>query len=1365
MSAEEVARGRFAVEREIARGGMGAVYSVVERSTGRRMALKRLLEPSGRIAPMFEREFHTLASLEHPRIIKVYEYGIDDAGPYYTMELLEGHDLRDVAPLPFREASAYLRDVASSIALLHARRLLHRDLSPRNVRITPDGRAKLIDFGGLASFGIPDAVVGTPPCIAPEALHRASLDQRADLFALGALAYWVLTGRHAFAARSIDRLPEAWRTPPARPSEALAATSPAEQAVPAELDELVMSLLTLDPLGRPASAAEVIDRLTLIADLPAETDELASKSYLLGVETIGRDRERRALHERLRAARSGSGTCLVVEAAHGMGSSRMVAELSVDAQISGFLPVVIDCAAHRGPYGAVHAMIDKILLVAPDEARAAAAGRERILARVSPALGRALATDPDRSDLSAVPGELRRRTQNALLSWISRLCAQRPLLLAIDSLQYSDDASSGLLSALAADAHHLPLLLVACHEPNGVGSAPGVLRALQREGTVLELHGLTEEEVLKLNRLLFGDVEHVERLAAWMHRLTGGNPKACMDLAHHLVDTKAIRYIEGSWDLPQELSSTSIPENLDQILEARFDRLDTGARRLAEALSVNRWSILLEHCIAIAEEEGIAEPFEALEALARDNVLRSAGSSYRFTDDSLRRLLLDKLDPDRRARLHLAVGGLIRRDGSLDLDAKLDAGWHLLHGGDEAEGADLLAEAGLDLAYRSDEMTAALPALRAALDVFRKQKRDAHELLALLGPLTMAGYYCDHRLSVEFGEETNVLFERVLGLSVAARLRPFLGHLSLFMVLAVVAAGYIHRHGRSGIQRLREDIMVYIACLVTQGGTASICLDAPRAGDLARRIEPLAVFGSDHAASYAHRFALLVAQAPQERVVEIVEGCREIMKRLDDPRPIADMDPQARAMFRGGVLYTLGVLSGFYDNRDALACADELGSVGLELYAMAADQVRTNYYACRGEMRRAEAYRWQVERRAIQAGSAWQAEVWAPASLTMAYALTGDTIGLKRCYEQLDRLANEIPSLKRPAAIARSEYHHLKGDHEAGFALADPLFESTGPREFMGRSFCLATKARALNRLGRHEEAKTVAEGVIATLSEAERDVVTVYSDVFRELAHAEAGLGNFDAAFRIVDDLLERHQGSDHPLLMGNLHASATTVAIEAGDRARALEHVTQMDRWFRPTDNPALVSQCERMHRRVRRLIEGAAAGTGPGGQPLQTGASSTAASLEVSLSRCHDRDERARLALSLVLGDLPDSEGYLFECEDGEVRLLASSKDEGPTEDLCRQVRERVADFVELDGTTVFEPDGQGPPGKTGEDDPRYRVHVMTLPDRNVPRVVGAFAHVDSGSISQTPVGALLETVARCLFDSGETASAPMGTGSPD
>jgi serine/threonine-protein kinase len=170
---------------------MGDVYRVLDRVAGEERALKRVRPEATKqrfFVEAFEREYRVLSTLDHPRIIRVFDYGVDELGPYYTMELLAGRDMRKASPMAYRDACAYLRDVATSLALLHARRLIHRDLSPGNVRLTEDGHCKLLDFGALASFGTSDVVAGTPPVVPPEAFGHAPLDHRADLYSVGALA-------------------------------------------------------------------------------------------------------------------------------------------------------------------------------------------------------------------------------------------------------------------------------------------------------------------------------------------------------------------------------------------------------------------------------------------------------------------------------------------------------------------------------------------------------------------------------------------------------------------------------------------------------------------------------------------------------------------------------------------------------------------------------------------------------------------------------------------------------------------------------------------------------------------------------------------------------------------------------------------------------------------------------------------------------------------------------------------------------------------------------------------------------------------------------------------------------------------------
>jgi serine/threonine-protein kinase len=123
----EKVQGRYQILERLGRGGMATIYRVHDLSTGRELALKQLELPENAaaqddVATAFEREFHVLAQLSHPRVVQVYDYGKDVRGSFYTMELLDGGDVRERAPLPWQEACAVAHDVCSALALLHSHR-------------------------------------------------------------------------------------------------------------------------------------------------------------------------------------------------------------------------------------------------------------------------------------------------------------------------------------------------------------------------------------------------------------------------------------------------------------------------------------------------------------------------------------------------------------------------------------------------------------------------------------------------------------------------------------------------------------------------------------------------------------------------------------------------------------------------------------------------------------------------------------------------------------------------------------------------------------------------------------------------------------------------------------------------------------------------------------------------------------------------------------------------------------------------------------------------------------------------------------------------------------------------------------------
>ena len=275
--------GSYRLETLLGRGGMGEVWRASHRTLARPAAIKLIRPESlggdpGLAADRFEREAQAIASLESPHTVALYDYGSTPEGTlFYVMELLDGVDLeelvREYGPLPPERVSHILRQACASLAEAHARGIIHRDIKPANIylcrRALEHDVVKVLDFGlvkrsrsdGAAGVVVthPELVTGTPAYLAPETTMDGVVDQRADLYALGCVGFWLLTGRLVFEAATLTGMlvAHARETPP-RPGVM------APLPVPEALDRLLLDCLEKDPTARPQSAAAIAERLAAI---------------------------------------------------------------------------------------------------------------------------------------------------------------------------------------------------------------------------------------------------------------------------------------------------------------------------------------------------------------------------------------------------------------------------------------------------------------------------------------------------------------------------------------------------------------------------------------------------------------------------------------------------------------------------------------------------------------------------------------------------------------------------------------------------------------------------------------------------------------------------------------------------------------------------------------------------------------------------------------------------------------------------------------------------------------------------------------------------------------------------------------------
>ena len=264
----------YVIERELGGGGMSRVFVATESALGRRVVIK-VLPPEFTetvSADRFHHEIQVAAKLQHPHIVPLLTAGHSEGLLYYTMPLVEGETLRGrltrVGELPVAEACQILTEVAQALGYAHRHGIVHRDIKPENILLS-EGEAQVADFGiakalaasaegsGLTTHGL---ALGTPAYMAPEqAAADTAVDARADLYALGVVAYEMLTGSAPFN----ERTPQAMMAAHAvRRPEPLVERRP---AVPARLASLVMRMLEKHPADRPQSAHDVLRELDTVA--------------------------------------------------------------------------------------------------------------------------------------------------------------------------------------------------------------------------------------------------------------------------------------------------------------------------------------------------------------------------------------------------------------------------------------------------------------------------------------------------------------------------------------------------------------------------------------------------------------------------------------------------------------------------------------------------------------------------------------------------------------------------------------------------------------------------------------------------------------------------------------------------------------------------------------------------------------------------------------------------------------------------------------------------------------------------------------------------------------------------------------------
>ena len=1177
---------RYKVLAVLGSGGMATVYRAEDRVSGRSVAIKhsshRPDSRTGReLCALFAREFHLLAQLSHPRVIEVYDYGVEAGRPYYTMELLDGGDLRELAPLPWRKACAVIYDVCSSLALLHSRGFVHRDISPRNVRYTQTEHAKLIDFGAALQMGVAQQVVGTPAFVPPEALSRGALDARADLFSLGATFYFALTGELAYLAYQLGDLHTAFlRTPPA----------PSELApdVPAALDELVMSLISLERAQRPRSAFEVMQRLAAIANLARDESDAVPAAYLSAPLSVGRATELALLQQKIAAGMSANATASLLLGPSGAGRTHLLDACAIVGKTLGATVLKVSAEPDGRRFSVAQALLTQLWERAA-LATWSLAQREQVADDLFHAPGSAS------EQAAAVPRELAQtaspmQTRAALERLLWALSREQPLLIVVDDLHCVDDASLSLLTALAqVKRPRLALLLAA--DSGAPKRAEGAFDVLASYCERIAVLPLSADASANLIASLFGDVPNLPLVCRQIYQVAQGNPGATLRLAQWLVQSGAIRYWAGTWTLPEQLSAADLPTSGERALVEQLGRLSPLARELAECQALAIHGIFTHgDYLRLAHTADPSAVERALLALVAVGILKSDGRSYTFTSYALAPQLLAASPATERERQHAALAHMFMAEGT----PLVFAAHHLLECGQVRLGLERVAAHFHEMETEGGDITnnQTLPLEPEALAKLYIKAFGCTEQLGA-GPREL-GRYRQHMVLVSVVTDESLYWtagsawlkqlEVDSGLTHYRALRsdqPALERLG--QAYAAAQQAYDQTPEAQRGYPPDEAIRMLVLYVVMSIAIAARSLDRRLITSLAPLLEPFVPLSPIVHAIWQNAYATSQNQAAQ--LLQATAGWQSVNDALGS---VSGQELRYVAGIRNAVAFGIGTIEAGLGFRQAERWVGALDSDPLQ--RVNAMYLRKVIALLQGDWETADGYRKQAELLAAHAAMRQLLPTLLPSELA-AHALAGDLAGVKHISERIDILAERHASWRAFAQLARGQFERLRGDFVQARELLEACLHTTDPRN-AGElatllAFCPAAAAYVdvLVDLGQPAQAEEWGRTVLELMHSLHIDAASW--ELERAVALAEARQPDkLDAAALRLDLLIERQRTlGASGLLLGATYEARARVAIHALDGAATRAYAQRTAEEYRHGLGSVLGARYDRLCEEARR------------------------------------------------------------------------------------------------------------------------------------------------------------------------------------
>jgi tetratricopeptide (TPR) repeat protein len=689
---------------------MGAVYRALDLLTGQAVALKKVLAPTQQLqfasrSAGFDlhlalaQEFQALASLRHPHIIGVRDYGFTpepERQPYFTMDLLE--NARTILEVgqeqPLIVQVTLLVQMLQALAYLHRRGIVHRDLKPSNVLIVKaedqSEVVKVVDFGLAMAVEQAGSASGTLPYMAPEVLDGQPAGVTADLYAVGVIAFELLAGRHPFDTGSITSL-----------VLDIMNTTPDVQAVGLDgpVGAIVERLLAKEPGERYQEANDVIEALNAALDqpLPLET-EATRESFLQAAPLIGRTTELSQLTDLLTQAKAGQGSTWLIGGESGVGKSRLLDEFRTLALVQGALVLRgQELSAGGSPYQPWCNPLRRLsLLTLLDDLEAGVL--KSLIPDIATLLGRPVADAPELDPQAAQP---------RLLAVVEAILQrqQQPRVIILEDLHWSGSDSLAVLAHLSRLVAAWPILILGSYRSDHQPDLPTRLPNAQ----VLKLNRLSSESIGQLSESMLGQAGRQPHVLNLLERETEGNVFFLIEVVRALAEEAGRLDQIGRMTLPAHVFVGGV----QRIVQRRLEQVPPGSRALLQLAAVAGRQLNLD---LLNRLEPTLDVEEWLDTCANAVVLDFHDERWRFAHDKLREGLIIELAEAEQQRLHRRVAEGLEALYAAGSSPAATLAYHWGKGGNSVQEGHYAALAGAQ-ALESGAYQEAITWLRRALEL------------------------------------------------------------------------------------------------------------------------------------------------------------------------------------------------------------------------------------------------------------------------------------------------------------------------------------------------------------------------------------------------------------------------------------------------------------------------------------------------------------------------------------------------------------------------------------------------------------------------------------------------------------------------